>query len=642
MTRKKAEGKKATISTDFVNRLPVKRLVLSIIILVSISFLIYFSSLNHGFVRWDDDWFVYENPFVANFSFEQLPSLFTSFYKGQYSPVTALIMASEYKLGNGSASVFHWLSYFLHLVNAYLVFIIIRHLSRNDLVSIITAGLFLLHPLQVETVSWISAQKVVNFSFFFLLALYQYVLYAKSIKPTRSLVLFYLFFILSFLSKEQAVTLALTSFGIDYAVGRNFRNKKIYFEKIPVFLLALAMGLLTIYSTRSGEFFQESRNVHLIQQIAYSSYSLLLYFYQLAFPLHLSAFYPYPAELSESFPTYLYAAIIPVLLLAVLFFRNIKKNAVWVFGLAFFLANIVLVLQIMPLRDFIIADRYVYIPAIGLWYILAFYLAKLIQHSKYKMVGFILLISIISVYSIVSHKRTRVWESSLSLFNDAVLKYPESSIVYNNRGLAFADLNQFEAAAKDYKRSIELNPRSLFPYNNLGIVLTEQGKFEESLYYLNLALASDSSFAQAWFNRAETKAKMNDFEGSISDFSRFLDLRPQYLKAYVSRGISYFRIKEIGLALQDLNFAVEQNYGAEAYLNRGVVYLNLNRNKEAIDDFNKTLTIRPDFKHVYLNRGIAYLQINSKEAACKDLQKAYTLGFNQALPLLQQHCQQNN
>ncbi len=632
------KNKQHTSPNSTATTLPTKQLVLYAVLFALAGFMVYWSSLSHGFVRWDDDWFVYDNPYVNDFSFDRIGSLFSEFYQGQYSPVTALIMAGQYALGEGSASVFHWVSLLLHLLNTALVFRIFRRLSENDWVALLTAGMFMLHPVQVESVSWISAQKVLNFSFFFLLALDQYVSYVKKIQPRRSLLLFYLFFTLSFLAKEQAVTLALTTFGIDYLLRRDFKDKKVYWEKIPLFLLALVMGLITIYSTQSGEFLQDSRSVHFLQQLAYSSYSLLLYAYKLVLPVHLSAFYPYPNEAHEAFPMLLYLSILPVVALAYFFFKQIRRFRWWIFGTYFFLANIILVLQVMPLRDFIIADRYLYLPALGVWFPLSHYLVQWARKKNLRNLSLSIMVVLGLFYTIQSNQRSGIWESSLSLFDDMATKYPKSSIALNNRGLAYADTKQYALAIKDYKEAIALNPSSLFPYNNLGIVLREMGKTEESEFYLSEAIAADSSFAQAWFNRAETRAARNDLNGAISDYSYFLGLRPEYLKAYVSRGIQYFKQENIESALQDLNHAVDQGYGAEAYLNRGVIYLNVQEYPLAIQDFNQSLALRPDFSHVYLNRGIAYLQMMDNRSACADFKRALQLGFRQAESLLKQHC----
>lgn len=357
-------------------------------------------------------------------------------------------------------------------------------------------------------------------------------------------------------------------------------------------------------------------------------------------PYKLSAFHPYPNVVGEGFPIYLYLFIIPVAAILWLFIWSFKKHKIIAFGIMFFVMNIALVLQIMPLRDFITADRYVYIPAIGLFAILAYYLNNYLEKNKTKSnVIYISLGIYIVILSAISFVRSDVWKDSITLFTDATSKYPKSSVCWNNRGLALENLGKHKAAIVDYKKAIKYNPGSVFCYNNIAISYTKIKQYDSAFKMYDRAIQLRPDFAQAYFNRADAKSDNTNYAGAINDYDKFLELKPDYAKAYISRGIAKARTGSFENAIPDLNTAVKlQPNNADAYLNRGVIYLNLKKYNEAISDFNSTLKYKPNFNYAFFNRGIAKLSNGDKNGGCNDLHKANNLGFKQAATAIQQYC----
>lgn len=604
-------------------------------LILAFAALIYAQSLFNGFVQWDDDWYIYENPQILNLSFSSLGNLFASFYNGQYGPLTTLIIGLEFIAGNQQPFLLHFFSLVIHLASAFLVFQISQKLTKNNLAALLVMALFAVHPLQVESVAWISAQKVLLFSFFFLLSLYAYILYQEH-KSMKFYALSFLFFVLSFLCKEQAVTLALSIIAVDYWYDRKLISKQVLFEKIPFLLSALIMGIVTLYSTKTGEFYEDVKSYPLIQQLSYSSYALVMYLVRLIVPFNLSAFHPYPGASQDSFPAYVYLFLIPVLFLIYWFFRSLKKDRLFAFSLFFFVANIALVLQVMPLRDFIMADRYVYIPSLAFF---LFFVLKFHKTGKNNNSLVYVIIAVCLLFGLKSFQYSKSWENSLNLFTRVVEVYPQSSVGWNNRGLALENLDRQKEAIADFQKSLKYNPSSLFAYNNMAISLSKMGKYQEAIQELSTAISMREEFAQAYYNRADAYSKLNQQDKAVEDYTRFLQLRPDHLKAYMSRSICYARLKKYDEALKDINFVIgkDQN-NAEAYLNRGVIYLNTNEYQKAVNDFTTTLKFRPNFNYAYFNRGLAKVNIGDQNGACADLQRAYQLGFKQAGGALQKYC----
>lgn len=635
--KKKIKHKQKPVET--VEAIFSKKNIIWLSVLLIFTFIIYTPSFDNEYVKWDDDWMVYENPDVINFSAASLSHTFTEFYDGQYSPLCTLSLAAQWAIGEGKPFTFHLFGILYHLLNIVLVFWLIQLLFKNQFMAFTVATLFAVHSLQVESVTWISAQKVILYTIFFLASCISYIKYVNE-KKWLFYILSMVLFILSFLAKEQAVTLAVSLVAIDFIMQRKLLDKKVILEKIPFFIVAVVMGIVTIYSSRTGEFFTDENKKPFIEQIAYSSYAFVQYIMQMIFPYRMSAFHPYPNEGSHEFNSVYLSYLIPVILLAYLFFRSIKKNPVIAFGILFFMLNIALVLQIMPLRDFITADRYVYIPAIGFFLIIAWYAHHIIQNNqKYKTA----VISVLAVWalilSVVSYQRVNVWQDSLTLFTDVVEKYPESSIGWNNRGLALSNLDRDKDAIEDYKKAIRYNPTSVFCYNNMGISYKNVGNFEMAFKSFDAAIQMRPEFAHAYFNRADAKTDAKDYTGAIADYEKFLQLKPNYPKAYISMGITKAKAKDFKDALVDLNKAVQlQPTNFDSYLNRGVIHLNLKNYTEAINDFNSTLKYRPNFNYAFFNRGIAKISLGDQQGGCSDLQQAYQLGFQQAAGALQQYC----
>ena len=634
---KRRRIKKATEASIQKTFDKVTLLWLGVILLLSI--IVFSPTINNGFVTWDDDWYVYENPQITNLSASTIPTLFTEFYKGQYGPVSTLILGAQYHIGNNNPTFFHFGSLIFHLINIVLVFWLSQLLFRKLNIAIIITVLFAIHGLQAEVVSWISAQKVVLYSMFFLASVISYVNYLNK-KKLKYYWLSMLWFIVSFMAKEQAVTLSISLIAIDYLYGRKLLNKKVIIEKLPFLALALVMGVVTIYSSRTGEFFSKNDNHNILEQLIYASYAFTQYIIQIIMPYKLSAFHPYPNIVGEGFPIYLALFIIPVAAMLWLFIWSFKKHKVIAFGIMFFVMNIALVLQIMPLRDFITADRYIYIPAIGFFAILAYYLNKYLEKKKSNSnVVYIALGAYIIVLSAISFVRSDVWKDSITLFTDATSKYPKSSVCWNNRGLALENLGKHKAAIEDYKKAIKYNPGSVFCYNNIAISYAKIKQYDKAFKMYDRAIQLRPDFAQAYYNRADAKSDNGKYASAIGDYDKFLELKPNYVKAYISRGIAKARAGNFENAIPDLNTALKiQPNNADAYLNRGVIYLNLKKYNEAILDFNSTLKFKPNFNYAFFNRGIAKISTGDKNGGCNDLHKANNLGFKQAATAIQQYC----
>lgn len=396
-----------------------------ILLLISGVILVYYPVFTHDFLYlWDDQWQVITETTEGGFTWFNIKKIFSQPLSSQYFPVNQFIYLIIYTLaGEYNASAFHVVCLASHLINTLLIFILFKRMLQISKrvesdwinpISFITAILFAIHPLNVESVAWISASKIVFYATFYLLAIYYYISYTE--KRNRffyflSLVLF----VLAFGAKEQAVILPVCLLVIDWILKRDLRKKTIWLEKIPFFLLAFLLGLVTIYITY-GKVSLGDENYPLWQRLIFGCYSTIEYLFKWLFPLNLLYLYPFPSRPGEALPEWLllYPLLITIIILTL---QNAIKQWPITIGLCLFIVNLIMTLHIIPMpRSAIVADRYIYISSTGLSFIVGYYFVSgYFKWAKYRVtmliIGFIYILGL----SIYSNHRARAWSDSDTL-----------------------------------------------------------------------------------------------------------------------------------------------------------------------------------------------------------------------------------
>jgi Flp pilus assembly protein TadD len=537
-----------------------------------LTLIVYIPSLTNGLTNWDDNIYV-NSPYVSNLSLTGIVKIFSVYFAGNYHPFTLLSLGIDHLIGGNNPFMFHFTNLVLHLLNTLLVFLLVRRLTKNDLLAIFTFILFGVHTLHVESVAWVSERKDVLYSFFFLLSLTIYTSFASGRKG-----LYYglslLCFLLSLLAKGQAVILVVLLPFIDYVKGRKWFSASVLSEKIPFFLLSMIFSWVAFRAQESGhtlhfEYFS------LPQRFAFASFGTAQYLIKSIIPFNLSAFYPYSPKLANgSIPAFywLYLIFLPVFFTG--FYFLFKRSKIYAFGLSLFFLSLLPLLQLIPVGSAIMADRYFYIPSVGLLLCFAFGLME-IKNTRIRYSIFILFILI---FSIQSFSRCRIWKDSITLWDDVINKYPDLKDAFCNRGSAYGELGQWDKAVVDYSRMIEIDPKDRDGYYSRGVAYANLGQWEKA----------------------------------IANYSRAIEIDPKYPVAYYNQGIAFYNLREMDKAIANYSRAIEvdPNY-ALAYSNRGVAYAAQGQWEKAVTDFSKTIEIDPDDTKAYYNRDIAYKQLRS-------------------------------
>lgn len=281
-----------------MNKLRLVLLVCLILVIVSAAFL---PLLKNGFVNWDDDRYVSENIIIRTLSLDNIKGIFTSFYMGNYHPVTMLSYLLEYHFFKLNPLGYHIISLLLHLFNCLLVFYLILKFTKKLPVALITAIFWGIHPLNVESVVWISEMKGLLSALFYLLTLICYVSYLKNKQINKSYYASLLFFVLALLSKPMAISLPLMLLLFDYLLKRK-PGRAVFIDKIPFFTLSFIYSVVAVFAQYSFGAVRQEGQFNLLDKIMIASRCIIFYLNKILIPNKLSCLYPYPVRIGSFLP----------------------------------------------------------------------------------------------------------------------------------------------------------------------------------------------------------------------------------------------------------------------------------------------------------------------------------------------------
>jgi len=629
----------------------------------------YIPAFSADFTNWDDPAYVINNTLIHSFSIENIKLWFTACFKGMYIPLTLFSLAIDYSISGTDPWFYHFMNILLHVVNTSLLFVLARQMTNNIGITVITAALFGVHTLHVESVAWITERKDVLFSLFFLASLINYIKYIK-ISKSRYYVWSLIFFLLSLFTKVQAVPLAVTLFAADYLLGKDIMKKNMILNKIPYFILAIIFGIIAIINSEGQ---QTEFAFH--ERIAFAAYGFTHYILKLIFPVHLSAIYPYPQAGTGAVPALYWLYLIPVCIILYILYLSIKKSYRNIaFAIAFYIINIIIVLQLFSNTYSVMADRYSYIPSAGIFFLAGFAYSRILEKNyKLKNTLNIIIGAWLIILTFGTYSRAKIWQDSLTLWNDVLSKYPAASEAWNNRGNIYFERAEYQKALDDYNKAINLKPDLVNAYSNRGSARDKLGDNEGAIKDFTKAIDMRPDFVSAWSNRGTSKSKIGDLEGALKDLGKAIELNPLYPDAYLSRGairsfkgdhagairdynavisidpsdavaysnrgISKSKINDITGALADFDKAIELDPDfPDPYTNRGFLKSRSGDLQGAIRDYNSAIKINPEFAQAYRNRGIAYIMTGNKNQGCADLHTAYKLGMKAVAGEINKYC----
>jgi len=546
------------------------------LLLVISTLLVYRQVQEFDFVNYDDNLYVLENPQAhGGLSRASIAWSFKTTHAVNWHPLTWLSHLMDVQLYGLNAGPHHRTNLIFHVVNTLLLFLVFQKMTGALWRSAFVAALFALHPLHVESVAWVAERKDVLSTFFGLLTILTYIRYTRYPGRLRYGVML-LCFILGLMAKPMLVTLPFVLLLLDYwplgrlnpefaePAGPSIFSKHalapLFKEKIPLFFLSAVSCLVTFWVQYRqggvGPLFMYSFGLRITNAlVAYVRYML-----KTAWPHNLAVFYPYP----EAWPWWKPAGAL--LLLAAISFqtlRKLKSAPYLIVGWLWFLGTLLPVIGLVQVGSQAMADRYTYVPLIGLFVAIAWGLNDLFDGRRYKRWGLGSLgVAVLAALALSTWGQIAHWRNSVSLFSHAAAVTPLNPIVNNNLGTALEAEGRPEEAIKYYLETVTKYPHYADTYVNLGNALVSVGKTEEAVRQYRKAAKLDPGNAKAHYNLGLVYQRRGEFEKALAHYRRALQLKPDY---------------------------------AEAHNNLGGALAMQGRAQEAIRHFQEAVRLRPDY-----------------------------------------------
>jgi len=608
--------------------------LLAAFLILVVTFTVYLPSLDNDFTNWDDTQYVLDNPYLAR---PDLGVIFTTPIAANYHPLTILSLAANYRISGLHPTSYHAVSLLLHLANTALVFAFVWMLTGGRRwTTVVTSLFFGIHPMHVESVAWISERKDVLYAFFYLAGLIAYLKYLEARRwwwwAATSLA-----FVCSLASKPAAVVFPVALLAVDWYRRRAW-SPRLLLEKSAWFAASIAAGVFTLRIQEASGALERQGDP--FTKLLSAAYGLVMYVVKLVAPVHLSAIYPFPNIEGQGPGPEFYATFVAAVVGIPLALYALRRHRPALFGLAFYFVNIVLVLQFVAVGTAVMADRYTYLPYVGLVFALAWPLDERAPGPRHEFsaraalaAGFLLLLPVCLV---ATWQRCDVWQNSETLWNDTIRKYPRRSVdAYINRGYHYHRVaKQYDKALADYDQAIALNPAVPNAWNNRGMLLADWGRGDSAIACFDRAIALRPELESAWNNRGGVKLMKGDLAGGIADISRAIALRSRYRDAYANRAVGYSTAGDHERAVEDGRRVVALAPGHPAnYLFYGLMGISsraLKMDREAIALLDEAIRLAPAGEPrrgaYYLERSRAWAAAGDGNRALEDAREARRLG----------------
>ncbi len=610
-----------------------------------ITWLFLKACLDNQISTWDDIPYISGNRLVKDLSWHGIKEIFSTPTMGNYHPLTMLSYAIEYSQAQLEPWLYHFDSLILHILTTGLVYWLTYLLTKRQTAALLTALLFGLHPMHVESVAWAAARKDVLCGAFYVASCIFYVYYRRLTtgKKTMLYLLTLLTYICALLSKPIAVTLPLALMLIDY-YEPDGKWKTRLVEKIPFLALAVTFGIIAIkVQATAGAMDMHKVSYNAAERLALGSYALITYLWKCVVPTGLHCLYTYPDKVNGTLPYYYYVSVLAVAAIIFTTWKYLRKNKIVMFGLLFFLINIMLVLQFLPVGDALIAERYTYLPYMGLFFMAGWYFSLLFEQDTNKIVRYAVtgaVIIYVAVMGKLSAERCKVWEDDMSLWRDEIIKEPETAIqAYNNLGYIYSAKWATATDATDKQlyydssfylinKAITLRPDFVNAYLALGELERNAGKYDDAKrnYFDAVKRLPRESNLYVGLAILYIVTKNEDSAGIY--FRKVLELNPNaeahgnYANYLSLKGLDDSAINEYSRAIA----LTKDNY--TPYMNRGIIMKKTGRWDEARRDLESALKINPDAGEIYYTRSFCDTQQKNITMALQDVEKALSLGYN--------------
>ena len=614
------------------------------LLLLAVTLAVFWQVKHYQFVNYDDDVYVTDNPHVRmGLQKEGVIWAFTAVHAGYWIPLTWLSYMLDYEFYGLNPGGFHLTNVLLHLLNALLLYLVFRRMTGARWRSAFVAGIFALHPLQVESVAWVTERKDVLSTLFWMLTLLAYLRYAERPRTTGYFAVLTAFS-LGLMAKPMLVTLPFVLFLLDFwplhRLGPSARlpvtkPKKsgksilprttlssLLWEKVPFLALAATAGVLAYFTQDIGGAVRTLKGWPLNLRIANVLVSYVTYLAKAIWPYRLAVFYPY----AQTIPLW-QAAGAGLLLVAVsiLVIRARRRCPYLAVGWLWFFITLVPVIGLVQVGLQATADRFTYVPIIGLAIMVAWGVPDLLEPYRSRLVVLAVSSSIaLSLLTARSWVQVQYWRNSTVLFEHALQVTHRNYLAHNNLGAALFYQGKVEEAIDHYYQAIQIRPDYDRAYFNLGNAFAELGNIDTARRYY--AKAPSFEPAEAHNNLGRALAIQGKIEDAIANYLEALALKPDLAEAHNNLGDALARQGEFAEAIDSFSRALALDPKmAETHDNLGRALARQGRFAEAIEHFSRALALKPDFAEVHCHLGNTLARLGKLDEAVAQYTEALAL-----------------
>jgi len=574
-----------------------------IYVLLAIAVLAVFSQLiRYEFVIIDDPVYVIFNRHITSgMTADSFIWAVSTKYADLWHPLVWLSFMLDYRVFGLNAGGYHLTNLLLHMMSSLMLFWLFHRMTGALWKSAFIAAFFALHPLHVESVAWISERKDVLSAFFWMLTLCLYVVYTEKPVIQRYWPVV-LGFVCALMSKPMVVTLPVVLLLLDYWPLRRFVSvqKNLLWqikEKSPFFLLSVFVVIITLYDLKASDIKQYPLDLRLANAVV----SFAAYLIKTFWPVTLSIFYPFP----DSIPGLrLAGSVIFIAVVSVAVVRMRRRHPYLLAGWMWYAVTIFPVIKIVQISSDAMADRYHYLPSIGIALMIAWGIPLFFKEENYrKKIMFPAAVLFLAMLAFGSWRQCGFWQNSVTLLEHAVKVQKDVYVLHDYLGHALYFEGKSRAAIVEFNKAVFLNP----------------------------------GYARAYVNRGNVYAAIRNYDEALKDYQTAVRLRPDEVDAHYMKGMVHSKTGRYQQAIEDFSqtIALDQNH-ARAFHDRGLAYFHLGRYEQAISDYDEAIRRNPDFTLAYHNRAYGYFRQRNDERGCPDAHRACALGDCDLLTAIQQ------
>ena len=575
---------------------------------------LYAPVIHNNFVNFDDDVYIVANGHVrAGLTWNTVKWSFTTFEEGNWDPLTWLSHALDCEWFGLRAGGHHFVSAWLHAMNAGLLFLVLQSATGWLWRSAMVAALFGVHPVNVESVAWAAERKNVLSMLFFLLALMAYGWYARQPQVRRYGVVF-LLFLLGLMSKPQVITLPFLLLLWDYwplqrmdaqfsgrAETSSFEGRapfgRLLLEKTPLFLLAAGSGVVTVMAQRAAHALRTSSDFSLLNRIETALTSYWRYVGLAVWPNRLAVLYPHRTDL---FPAWqVIAAALALLIATAIVVWQRRRRPYLIVGWLWFLGSMLPMIGLVQVGRHAMADRFAYIPYIGLFVMAVWTMAEWAQARKISAAWLgVAGVAMVCVLSVATHRQIGYWRNSYSLFEHTIEVTGANPIAEGNLASALMEMQRPDLAVPHLARAIQLMPTFSTAHYDMGIVLHRRGELEPALQQYQLALKyalDEREAAQTHNNLGVLLNQLGRRDEAIAEFTQAIAINPNEQNSLLGRGMIEHDEGKLDAALQDFKTAAHVAPSPLALYWQGRVLEDKGQFAAAAEAYRAALNLAPDF-----------------------------------------------